>query len=85
MKIKAEISLMYEDEKKRKAILMAISPDNVETPKNLDVKSFIEKNKVTTLIMYNGENLLTLQSTIDDLLSCISIAEKTISALKTKN
>jgi len=37
------------------------------------------------LIMYNGENLLTLQSTIDDLLSCISIAEKTISALKTKN
>jgi len=85
MKIKAEISLTYEDEKKRKAILMAISPDNVKTPKNLDIKSFIEKDKVITLIVYNGENLLTLQSTIDDLLSCVSIAEKTISALKTKN
>ncbi|RJS85444.1 hypothetical protein CW706_01185 [Candidatus Bathyarchaeota archaeon] len=82
MRMEAKISLMYEDEKMRKAILMAISPDNMETPKNLEVKSLIEKDKVVTLIIYNGENFLTLQSTMDDLLSCVSAAEKTISALK---
>jgi len=80
--MEAKISLMYEDEKMRKAILMAISPDNMESPKNLEVKSLIEKDKVVTLIIYNGENFLTLQSTMDDLLSCVSAAEKTNSALK---
>ena len=82
MKMEARISLTYREERKAKAILEAISPDNVNAPKSLSIETFTEKNKVITLIKYDGDNFLTLQSTIDDLLSCVSIAEKTISALR---
>ncbi|HIE18833.1 TPA: KEOPS complex subunit [Candidatus Bathyarchaeota archaeon] len=82
MKMEARVSLMYQEERKAKAILEAVSPDNVNTPKSLSIKAFTEDNKVILLIKYDGENFLTLQSTIDDLLSCVSVAEKTISALK---
>lgn len=80
--MEARVSLMYQEERKAKAILEAVSPDNVDTPKSLSIKAFTEDNKVILLIKYGGENFLTLQSTIDDLLSCVSVAEKTISALK---
>jgi len=80
--MKTRLSLTYPDERKAKAILDAISPDNLNLPKDMSINTFVEKNCVITIIEYNGENFLTLQSTIDDLLSCVSVAEKSISALK---
>ena len=82
MKVEARISLAYQDEVKAKAIKEAISPDNINMPEGLSIETFVEENYVITLIKYGGDNFLTLQSTIDDLLSCISVAEKSLSALK---
>jgi len=59
-----------------------VSPDNVKTPEGLSIETFARDNRVITLIKYEGHNLQTFQSTIDDLLSCISVAEKTFSAVK---
>jgi len=80
--MEARISLMYEDERKAKAVLEAISPDNINAPTGLSIETFAEKNQVITVIKYSEGNFLTLQSTIDDLLSCASVAEKSVSAIK---
>ena len=82
MRVEARISLTYRDEREAKAVSEAVSPDNINLPEGLSIEILVEKNRVITLIKYSGENFLTLQSTIDDLLSCVSVAEKTISALK---
>ncbi|RLI45363.1 hypothetical protein DRO64_02595, partial [Candidatus Bathyarchaeota archaeon] len=57
-------------------------PDNIDLPKGLMIRTFTEKRKLIALITYDGDSLLTLRSTIDDLLSCISVAEKTLSSLR---
>jgi len=80
--MEVRISLVYQDERKAKAVSEAISPDNINTPKGLSIETFAEKNQVITVIRHRAESFLTLQSTIDDLLSCVSTAEKSISALK---
>jgi len=82
LEVEAKISLAYRDEVKAKAINEAISPDNIDAPEGLSIETFTEENRVITLIKYSGANFLTLQSTIDDLLSCVSVAEKSISTLK---
>ncbi len=82
--MEARLSLKYQDERQARAVLEAISPDNIKLPKDLSIEAFVENNRVITVIRYSGDNFLTLQSTIDDLLSCVSVAEKSISALKTK-
>ena len=82
MRIAARISLAYRDEREARTVLEAILPDNVNAPRSLEIEAYTEDNRVITVIQYSGESLLTLQSTIDDLLSCVSVAEKSISALK---
>jgi len=82
LKVEAKICIFYRDGEKARTVSDAISPDNINTPEGLSIETFTEDNWMTTMIKYSGENFLTLQSTIDDLLSCVSIAEKTISALK---
>jgi len=82
VKAEAKIILTYDDEKEAEAVSRAVSPDNVEAPKDLFIKTEVVDKKVVTTIRYGGERVETLLSTIDDLLSCVSTAEKTISALK---
>jgi len=82
MKAEAKITLVYDDEREAKSISRAVSPDNVGAPKELFIKTEVADNSVITTIKYSGERVETLLSTIDDLLSCVSTAEKTISVLK---
>lgn len=80
--MEAKLSLVYRDAKEAKAVSEAISPDNLETPSNLLVETYASGNAVVTLVKYDGENLGTFTSTIDDVLSCVTVAEKTFSAIK---
>ena len=82
MRVETRISLVYGGEREAEAILKSISPDNIDLPKGLMIRTFTEKRKLIALITYDGGSLLTLRSTIDDLLSCISVAEKTLSSLR---
>jgi len=82
LKVETRISLVYGEEREAEAILKSISPDNIDLPKGLMIRAFTEKSNLIALLTYDGDNLLTLRSTIDDLLSCISVAEKTLSSLK---
>jgi hypothetical protein len=78
-KTEAEIVLNYEDPALAKAIQEAVSPDNVKTPHGLIVETVRRQRKVISRIECK-EKLSTFIATIDDLLSCASIAEKTVQA-----
>ena len=79
--MKAEITLTYKAVREAEAVASAVSPDNVEVPPGLFVKTTRQKNKVFTQVECKTR-LQTFITTIDDLLVCVSIAEKAFSALK---
>ncbi|RJS85214.1 KEOPS complex subunit [Candidatus Bathyarchaeota archaeon] len=80
--MQAEIVLRYENEKVAEAIAKAVSPDNVKVPKGLKIETWTSENNVITSIIYEEERLGTFISTIDDLLSCITVVERTFAALQ---
>lgn len=80
-RLEAKVMLEYVNDKIAKAVAQAVSPDNFITPIGLSVKTVRENNKVITQIQCEGK-IVTLTSTIDDLLFSVSAVEK---ALKTIN
>jgi hypothetical protein len=75
------LSLCYEDERKAKAVAKAVSPDNIKTPSGLFIHTEREGCKVLTYVKCEMQ-LQTLIATLDDLLSCVSVAEKAIVAVE---
>ena len=80
MKIEAEIVLKYENEEKAEAVASAVSPDNVKY-QELSIRTFNNGCQVVTLIGCRGK-IGTFITTVDDLLRCLIVAEKTISLVK---
>jgi len=79
--LEAEITIEYEDVKDAEAVAKAVSPDNLNLPSGLIVKTARKLNKVLTQIKCPAK-LPTFIATIDDLLFCVSVAEKTLLATK---
>jgi len=79
--LEAEISFDYETVAEANAVVNAILPDNVKLPKDLTIKTARQGKKVTTNIECR-ECLLTFVATIDDLLEAVSVAERSVSAVK---
>jgi len=79
--LEAEIILDYEETKIAETVAKAVSPDNFKTPRGLSIKTTWRKEKVLTKIKCKRK-LSTFIATIDDLLFCISTAEKTLRIVK---
>ena len=79
--MEAEITLEYADAKDAEAIAKAVSPDNFKVPSGLWIETTGRGNKVVTFIKCNRK-ISTFIATIDDLLFCVSVAEKTVLAAK---
>jgi tRNA threonylcarbamoyladenosine modification (KEOPS) complex Pcc1 subunit len=79
--LEAEIILDYEEAEIAEAVAKAVSPDNFKTPRGLSIKTTWRKEKVLTKIKCKRK-LSTFIATIDDLLFCISTAEKTLRIAK---
>jgi hypothetical protein len=62
-------------------VAQAISPDNIEVPKGLVIQTTHKRSKVHTLIICR-KKMATFIATIDDLLACISVAEKSYSLIE---
>jgi tRNA threonylcarbamoyladenosine modification (KEOPS) complex Pcc1 subunit len=75
--LEAKITLEYGDAKTADAIANAVSPDNFKTPTRLYIKTTKKGSRVLTEIKAEGK-LATFIATIDDLLFCVSTAEKTL-------
>jgi len=79
--LEAEIILNYEEAEIAEAVAKAVSPDNFKTPRGLFIKTTWKKEKVLTKIECKRK-LSTFIATIDDLLFCVSTAEKTLRTAK---
>ncbi len=79
--MEAKIKLSYRNEREAEAVAKAISPDNVEVPPGLSVKTVSRGSKVFTTVECQT-NLQTFIATIDDLLACVSVSEKAFSVAK---
>ena len=73
--------ISYENEREAEAVAQAVSPDNVNVPRGLFIKTTRSGSEVLTQIRCELR-LQTLIATIDDLLSCVSTAEKAFSVVK---
>ena len=79
--MEAEIILEYKDAKVADAVAKAVSPDNFKAPPSLSIETTSKGNKVVTHIRCKRK-IPTFIATIDDLLFCVSIAEKTLQTAK---
>jgi len=74
--LEAEILLSYKNKREAEAVTKAVSPDNIEVPPGLFIETVRKGSEVHTGIECQLR-LHTLIATIDDLLACVSVAEKT--------
>ena len=79
--MEAEIKLSYKNEREAEAVAKAVSPDNIEVPSGLQIETVRNGSNVNTKIECQTR-LQTLIATIDDLLACVSVAEKTFNIAK---
>ena len=79
--MEAEITLKYEDAKDAEAVAKAVSPDNFKASPSLPIETTSKENNVVTYIRCRRK-IPTFIATIDDLLFCVSIAEKTLQTAK---
>jgi hypothetical protein len=79
--MEAEITLEYDYAKDAKAVAKAVSPDNFKPLPSLSIETRSKENKVVTHIKCKRK-IETFIATIDDLLFCISTAEKTLRTIE---
>jgi len=79
----AKISLSYKTVRDADAVAKAVSPDNMKVPQGLFIKTIRRGNKVFTKIECNTK-FQTFIATIDDLLSAVSLAERSLSTIENR-
>lgn len=79
--MEAEIRLSYQNEREAEAVAKAVSPDNVEVPSGLYIETVRNGSDVLTKVECQTR-LQTLIATVDDLLACVSVAEKSFTVAK---
>lgn len=79
--MESEIQLKYKKIQEAEAVTKAVSPDNIEVPSGLFIKTVRNGSNVHTIIQCE-RRLQTLIATIDDLLACVSVAEKSFKIAK---
>jgi hypothetical protein len=79
--LEATLTLEYDDAETAQAIAKAVSPDNLEVPAGLSVKTACKGNLVVSEIALEGK-MATFIATVDDLLACVSAAEKALHLVK---
>ena len=72
-----KIEIAYSDEETARAIQKAITPDNIGAPDGMHIMAFLDQNKLI-LEIASDRSIGSLVSTLDDLLSCVQAAEKTL-------
>jgi hypothetical protein len=81
LKLRAELSFIYGSSKDVEAVAEAVSPDNFTVPEGLEVKSTARNNELFSTV-HCDKSLMTFLATLDDLLACISVAEKVVKLLE---
>jgi len=79
--LEAKVVLSYKTIREAEAVAKAVSPDNVKVPAGLFIKTTRRGKRVFTKIECETR-LQTFVATIDDFLGAVSVAERTVFAVK---
>jgi len=77
----ADVRLLYGSVRVAEAVFRAVCPDNVPVPRGLVVESVRCGRCVVTRVVCEG-GLLTFLGTVDDFLSAVSVAERSVSVVE---
>jgi tRNA threonylcarbamoyladenosine modification (KEOPS) complex Pcc1 subunit len=75
------IDIHYEDVKTAQSIMDAISPDNLDAPEGIDINVKVDGN-ILKISISCSRDIGSLISTVDDLLSCVQVAERAIDEIE---
>ncbi|MCQ5377429.1 MAG: hypothetical protein NO516_05195 [Candidatus Methanomethylicia archaeon] len=77
--MKSEIVFVreYGDASKAAKVMRAVSPDNQDAPDDTSIEMLIEGGSLVVKVASSAD-LPSFLRTIDDLLSCIQVAERTL-------
>jgi len=75
--VSASITVRYDCEETARAVLAAISPDNLQAPPDMALKANMRGGTLDIAVTCS-RGLGSMISTLDDLLSCIQAAERAI-------
>jgi transcription factor Pcc1 len=78
--LKAILKRQYDQRQKAEAILQSVQPDNLKAPDGIRITSTTEGISVK-IVVECSKGIGAFISTIDDLLSCMGAAERTLDAL----
>lgn len=81
MKINVDISLNFNDKKILDSVFKSLEPDNIGFPKDITFKM----NKLNTTLCFNiasNNNILSLISTLNDLIESVQITCSTLNVLE---
>ena len=81
MRLEAELSLAYDSEQEAEAVVKAVFPDNLKAPVGLKVQTRRNDDSLSAVVCCE-KSLETFIATLDDLLACISVAEKALGSVK---
>lgn len=81
MRLEAELSLVYDSEQEAEAIVQAVAPDNLKVPIGLKVETERNDSSLSAVVRCE-KSLETFIATLDDLLACISAAERALGSVK---
>lgn len=77
----ATLRIFFDDVKTAKAIFLAVEPDNLRVPPKLSIRSRVT-GRCLEIYVSCRNRIETLIQTLDDLLSCIQVAERSIKSLQ---
>lgn len=80
MRFKAEVTVEMETKRLSNAVAESISPDNQKVPEGLTVKTLAHGRRVISKVECN-KSFETFLATLDDLLSCMQTAQKSLRAI----
>lgn len=80
VRFKAEVTVEMETKRLSNAVAESISPDNQKVPEGLTVKTLAHGRRVISKVECN-KSFETFLATLDDLLSCMQTAQKTLRAI----
>ena len=78
--VEAKLTIRYSDVEIANAVLKAIGPDNCQVPEGIEIEATLI-GSVLNLEVLCAKGVGSFITTLDDLLACISAAEKAISGL----
>ena len=81
MKIMVDLSMSFQDEHLLDSVYRSLEPDNIGFPDGIDFK-MNRLNKILSFRLVSKNEILSLLSTLDDLIDSIQITCNTLNSLK---